>query len=206
MKKESVDPIQDAIITENVLAVLGVTMPVATSFLCYLTGLAWLDLVGEMCNGVVQIYLGYLICRENTHILMGKGVQKLDFDKILQILKSRKEVKDVIDLKTKWSNEVLLISATVNYDEGKIAENITEALDADIIKITSDEAKQKKLKNLILKSTFEFIHHTDNLVKTMEKDVRKYYPNAEFIDIEKCHSNIQSAHKGSISSSFRKNK
>ena len=203
LKKDSVDPIQDAIITENVLAVMGVSMPVITSFLCYATGFGWLDCVGEFSNGIVQVYLGYLICKDNTEILMGKAVLKPDFDKISNILESRTEVIDISDLKTRWSNEVLAISATVRYDENMVARNVVRALQLDIEKITNNEEERAKISRLLLNYTAEFMKLEQSTINSMEADIKKVYPSAKFIDIGKSHTNIQDLHKGAIASTFK---
>lgn len=203
LKKQSVDPIQDAIITENVLAVMGVSMPVITSFLCYATGFGWLDSVGEFSNGIVQLYLGYLICKDNTEILMGRGVLKPDFDKISNILKSRTEVSSISDLKTRWSNEVLSISATVKYDENTVAKNILKAMKQDIENITSDNKERAIISRLLLKYTAEFMKLEHSTISKMEADLQKLYPSAQFIDLQRCHTNIHDLHKGTIASTFK---
>ena len=204
LKKESVDPIQDAIITENVLAVMGVAMPVITSFLCYSTGLGWIDSVGEISNGFIQIYLGYLICKENSQILIGKSVGQKDHEKILDILKNRKEINSVSDLKTRWSNEILEISASVSYNQKALTRNIIRILDDDINKITSDKGDKDKLQQLLAKSTSTFIVEASEIVKNIEDDIRKAYPKVIFIDIEKGQTNINKDLQGIISSTINK--
>lgn len=76
--KISIDPIQDIIVTENVLAIMGVCIPIVSAFGCYLTGIYYLDYLGEMLNGVIQISLGILICQENARILLGHGLSDVD--------------------------------------------------------------------------------------------------------------------------------
>lgn len=77
-KRTKIDPIQHTIVNENVLAIMGVCMPIMTSVGAYATGIGGLDLIGEMLNGVVQIYLGALICTENVGFLIGKSMSKAD--------------------------------------------------------------------------------------------------------------------------------
>jgi hypothetical protein len=74
----SIDPIQDIIVTENVLAIMGVSIPIISALCCYASGYFWLDYVGEMVNGVIQIHLGYLICQENARILLGHRLSEVD--------------------------------------------------------------------------------------------------------------------------------
>lgn len=53
--KEKLDPIQSTIIIENLFAIGGVSIAAITSVICYVTGSAWIDLLGQMLNGAVQI-------------------------------------------------------------------------------------------------------------------------------------------------------
>lgn len=203
-KKQSVDPIQDAIITENVLAVLGVGTPVLTSFLCYATGLAWFDLLGEFCNGIVQIYLGFLICKENSQILIGKSLSSLDIVQLLTILHSRREIKDIQSLKTKYSNDELAVSAEVVYDQEFIAHKLIQALEIDIKNLDLDRDTENRLKELLKRSTLLFITHNAEVIMKIEADIMKAFPSAREIDIEKCVTNIKKEFRGVMLSELKK--
>lgn len=203
-KKQSVDPIQDAIITENVLAVMGVGTPVLTSFLCYATGLGWIDLIGEFSNGVIQIYLGYLICKENSQILIGRSLQSVDNIKLLSILNSRREIKDIQYLKTTYSNDELALSAEVVYDQDFLAQKLIRALENDIKQISLDEASERGLKELLTKSTYLFITHNAEVIRKIENDIIKAFPCATEIDIEKCVTNIKKELQGVMRSELKK--
>jgi hypothetical protein len=53
------------------LAVCGVVIPLLSSGTIYFVGMEWLDMVGELMNGVLQIYLGYKITNENVNVIVG---------------------------------------------------------------------------------------------------------------------------------------
>jgi len=72
------DPIQVVVVSENVTAVLGMSLPLLTSFVTYFTGLTFLDEVGCILNGSVQLYLAWSICWDNTQVLMGKSLSKVE--------------------------------------------------------------------------------------------------------------------------------
>ena len=190
-KMKYVDPIQDAIITENVLAIVGVSMPIFTSLAVYWTGLAWVDLVGEMSNGCVQIYLGYLICKENVEILSGRSIAIKDKQQIIGILKDREEVAEIADVKTEYiGTGSMKISAAVKYDAREVAKNIVETLEPDICRISINAKQQQEIRNLLVKSTDLLLTHTTEIIKNMEEDVQKAFPNATEIDLEMAKSNI----------------
>ena len=76
--KITVDPLQEVVVSENVLAITGVCIPIITSSLCYTTGHIWFDTVGEIMNGIVQLYLGKLIMFDNAGILLGKSIPETE--------------------------------------------------------------------------------------------------------------------------------
>ena len=198
-KKTKIDPIQSAIVNENVLSLMGVCMPIATSLLCYLTGASWVDLVGEMLNGGVQVYLGVVIFTENAKILVGQSLAKAEADKVRYILEDREEVDSVETLKTEYlSNTSFKISATIRYDSEEISDNITEVLETDIQAITSDPQKQKAIRMLISKSTELVLTHTTEIIREMEADVQKEFPHVREIDLEQSKTNISKDYKGLI--------
>jgi hypothetical protein len=200
LKKKSIDPIQDAIVTENVLALMGVTMPIITSFSCYLTGLGWLDLLGEVCNGTVQVYLGYLICKENIEILSGKSIDKIDKLRIVKVLKEHPGIADIGEFKAEYMGEdSVKIFAAIKYNNKEIANSMINVFENDIRSITEDAKKQEEIKKLLLRSTDLLFTHTTELIKNMERDVQKEYPNASEIDLEIANSNIKQEYQDKIS-------
>ena len=200
MKKKSVDAIKDAIITGNVLALAGVSMPIFTSLIVYGSGLGWVDLAGQMSNGCVQIYLGYLICKENVEILSGRSIGLVDKQRIIGILKDRVEVAEIADVKTEYiGTGSMKISAAVKYNAGEVAKNIIKTLEDDIRNTSSSEKKQQDIRKLLEKSTDLLLTHTTEIIKNMEEDVQKAFPNATEIDLEMAKSNIKSEYEGVVS-------
>ena len=77
-KWHPVDPIQVVVVSENVTSVLGMSLPLITSFMAYFTGWNFLDMVGGIMNGSVQLYLAWSIFWDNTQVLIGKSLSKSD--------------------------------------------------------------------------------------------------------------------------------
>ena len=175
-------------------------MPIITSVICYSSGLGWVDLIGEISNGIIQIYLGYLICKENVEILSGRSISKKDKQSIIHIMENREEVSEIADVKTEYiGTESMKISATVKYDSREIAKNIIEILEPDIQKITNDAKKREDVRNLLIKSTDLLLTHTTEIIRNMEEDVQRAFPNATEIDLELAKSNIKTEYEGVVS-------
>ena len=91
------------------------------------------------------------------------------------------------------------ISATIKYNSKEVAKNILEVFEPDIQKITLIPAQQEQIRALIVKSTDLLLTHTTEIVRNMEEDVQRAYPNAIEIDLEMAKSNIQSEYEGVVS-------
>lgn len=189
--KRQVDPIQSAIVMENILALLGVSMPLVTSTLCYATGLVWLDLVGEMLNGCVQIYLGILICTENSKLLIGQCLQPHEVAQINSILAAHKDISLVESVKTDFlGNESLLVSTTVKFDSQMIAQSIVKRLE---YKLTGTKAQA--LEELIIKSSELTLTHTTEIIAGAELDIKQQFPQISDIELEQSKANILEDYK-----------
>ena len=153
-----------------------------------------------MSNGIIQIYLGYSICRENIEILSGKSIKMKDKEMIINILKNREEVSEIAEVKTEYiGTDSMKISATVKYDSMEISKNIIEILESEIQSISNDIKKQQEIRKLLIKSTDLLLTHTTEIIKNMEEDVQNIYPQATAIDLEFANSNIKTEFKGIIS-------
>jgi Co/Zn/Cd efflux system component len=191
MKKKSIDAIQDAIITENVLAVMGVVTPIVTSFACMWTGINTFDLVGQMINGNIQIYLGYLIIKSNLSILAGKSIKDQDKNAIIKNLMTMKEISKIVDFKSEFrGDESVKVFLKIKHNRRYIAENLILQYKQDILSITQDPEKIEKIEKLLMESAINFDDIIDISIIRIEQDIFKEYPNADHIDLELSSSNI----------------
>ena len=198
-KKETIDPIQDVVITENVLAVIGITMPIFTSFLCLTTGMDFFDFLGGMVNGAIQLRLAWLILKENTEKLTGRGVNKSDREKIIKLLSNQAEVSEIQDFKNEYIGaNAMKISALVKININEINRKILIHLDQKIAKITPDVKKQKEIKDIVTNSNTILLTNITEVISDMETDVKSKYPSIVDIDIELSKSNIAKEYEGII--------
>jgi hypothetical protein len=186
----SIDPIQDIIITENVLAMMGVSLPIISALCCYATGHFWIDHVGEMLNGLIQINLGYLICQENARILLGHGLSEVDVavrhrQRVKGIMQSRDEVLDITEFHSEYiSSTDIKISAKVRYDDEEIFDDILIELNDEISAISSDPEIQLKIKQITAKACTMALRSSAEVIEEMEDDIKSQFPNARLIDLE----------------------
>lgn len=188
--KINIDPIQDIIISENVLAMMGVSLPILSALGCYATGFFWFDYAGEMLNGLIQIRLGYLICHENAQILLGHGLSEIDVavrpkQRVKGIMQDRDEVSDITEFHSEYiSSTDIKISARVKYDDEEIFEDVLAELKDEIALISPDLEIQAKIKQIAEKACILALKSSAEVLEEMEDDIKSQFPNAKLIDLE----------------------
>ncbi|CAG9315713.1 SLC30A9_1 [Blepharisma stoltei] len=197
-----VDPIQHAIINENIISIAGVIIPITTSFICYYTGWIWLDIMGRMLNGLLQLHISNSMFSENMTVILGKSLSKTQLEIVKKILEDRDTIQKVEGLKTEQlTSKSMKLYMDVIYNAKEITENIIEVLEDDISQISTDSEVQKKIRKLIGKSNDLVITHQTEIIKDMEEDVKKKYPLISQIDIELSSKNINPAYEGVVTES-----
>ena len=191
MKKKSIDAIQDAIITENVLAVMGVVTPIITTFACKWTGLFYFDLIGQMINGNIQLYLGYLIVRSNLGILAGKSIDLNSKQEITKKILEKKEILKVTDFKTEFTgDESVRLYLKIKHNSQYIGQNLVAEFEKEILKLTDDPEKIKSVKKLMMETIVNYDEIVDLIINKAEKKIVDDFPDAINIDLELSESNI----------------
>jgi len=145
-KKREVDPIMDAIVAENILSMVGVFVPLVTSGTIFMLGWEWVDNVGELINGILQIYLGYKITNENVCIIMGRSMSKEELNNLLHVINDRENVADITHLKSVYLNsDQLSIQGTVKFDPQIIGEKVAGFLTEEAKKRGFDDERLQKV-------------------------------------------------------------
>ena len=189
--KVSIDPIQDTIIVENMMAVTGVCLPIFTSFLCYFTGLNFFDKAGSVLNGFLQIYLGYLISSENIKILAGQSLDPASSQRMKNIIQSVKKVASVEEVKSEYiGNDTLKMSATIVYDAKNISQNVINQLNDDIDRLYPDKKSKEKVHKLLEKITEITLKETSLVISNLENQIQQEFSQVVEVDLEVSKSNI----------------
>lgn len=204
-KRHPTDPIQLIVVSENVTSVLGMSVPLISSFLAYFTGWNMLDQLGCILNGSVQIYLAWSIFWDNSQVLIGKSLSKVetlvrDKQQIKTMLEDRDEVAAIEELKSEYvAMREVKIAATVKYDLKEIAGNVLTELEPDIREASVDPFIRAEIRKLVEKSTGFTLTYTTEIIQNIENDVRTEFPYIVEIDLEQSKDNIIKEYAGLIS-------
>jgi hypothetical protein len=191
-KKKSVEGIQHAIIAENALAIVGVITPIFTSLACKISGLSVIDLYGQIFNGIIQGYMGYMIIKKNTGILVGRSVSIEDEYLIKSSLYGQEEFSAINEFKTEYiGDQEVRIYLKIIYNSEIIGPNLIKLYEDDILKLTQDQEKIKIVKAILMKSVKHHDEYINNLINNTESKIKLSYPDAKYIDLELSSSNIK---------------
>ena len=174
--------VKDTVVTENFYSVLSASVAVASSVGAYSTGLIWLDGVGQLINGLIQIKLGQNVSSSNSKVLIGKALSKADCEKVIKILLDTKGIQAVDSLKSSWSVEQLRISAEIKINTKILAMACLKLIEKDMSSLKVD---QKELKSLMVKFVYAALTKSVEISKSTEHDIKETYEFAKIIDIEK---------------------
>lgn len=190
-KKREVDPIMDAIVAENILSMVGVFVPLVTSGTIFMLGWEWVDNVGELINGILQIYLGYKITNENVCIIMGRSMSKEELNNLLHVINDRENVADITHLKSVYLNsDQLSIQGTVKFDPQIIGEKVAGFLTEEAKKRGFDDERLQKVQELLVQATDETLTEMTECIRTAETSINMNYPFISQIDLEQGPTNI----------------
>lgn len=180
--KTNTDPSIELIIMENVLAISSALVSLVTYSICYSTGLHSIDTAGQIINGCIQVYLGYLVSKEQTHILIGSKLKKDDVDKIIKIITVSKEIEKVDKFKSGLSNGKLKISAEIKLNDKILTKYVLKRLEKNL---KDSGMNQEELKRTVAKFTQLLLAKTTEICESSEKRIQEAYEYAHSIDIEK---------------------
>jgi zinc transporter 9 len=166
--RERADPAAVAILLEDGVAVLGVTVAGGGILLTYFTGDPVFDAIGSLVVGgllgVVAIYL----VSENRELLLGRAIPEGVEEQFERILRARPAVKDVRDIKTKeLTPESYMLKADIALDEAHLAKLLEEERGGTAHEIATAA-----------------IHEIAAEIQAMERAIRAEIPQAKYIDLE----------------------
>jgi hypothetical protein len=199
-----IDAIQDTIVTENVLAIMGASLPVLSTLACYVTGANWIDYIGEMLNGVIQLKLGSLIVHENTKILLGDGLSPVETtvrvrQRIKGIMQSHDKVLEVNDFFSEHiSNTQLKISAKVLLDKQALLREVLDELSHDFKRLPQAGDFHTQLEEVAARACSRTLKLSEELMEKFEDDIRTHVPNARHINLKPLVKDFEERTAGAI--------
>ncbi|OMJ93360.1 hypothetical protein SteCoe_3716 [Stentor coeruleus] len=183
--KITIDPIQDAIVNENILAITGVCLPIFTSLMCYISGFGIFDTIGSVLNGVLQIYLGYMLSVDNIKVLAGQSLDPKNTEIIMKLIEKNKKVKSVDEIKTEILGfDAMKISTTIKYNSQAIGEEIMNELKDEIDSMCKTPEDKDTINKIIKIAVEETLLQTSQSIKIMEILIYEKFPHVTDVDLE----------------------
>ena len=133
--RESKDPSILTIIVEDSAALLGIAVAAAGIFLSEQTGNTVFDSISSLAIGGILMTFAFFLARENKALLIGEGISKNDYRKIVESVLKIPEVNRIVSLRSMhFAPQDALVAMEVNLKDG---------LETDKIELVIDKIEQQ---------------------------------------------------------------
>ena len=133
--RESKDPSILTIIVEDSAALLGIAIAAAGIFLTEQTGNSIFDSLSSLAIGGILMVFAFFLARENKALLIGEGISKREYRKIVELVLGIPEVNRIVSLRSMhFSPQDALVAMEVNLKDG---------LETDKIELVIDRIEQQ---------------------------------------------------------------
>jgi cation diffusion facilitator family transporter len=121
------EPAAKTVLYEDTVAVLGVLVAAFGVGMHQLAGsVAW-DAGAAIAVGWMLVYVAVMLGRNFKALLIGAGARSEDQDRLHEVLRTRDEIDDVVDLRTMYVGpHALLVAARLDLKEGIDSERVEE--------------------------------------------------------------------------------
>ena len=110
---------------EDLLALTGLVIATVAITLVHFTGNLMIDGIASIIIGVLLMGFALFLAFETQKLLVGESVTPNKRKKILDVVRSFKEVNNVISLKTMHlSSEEVLVTLEINYLDGIVVDDL----------------------------------------------------------------------------------
>ena len=178
--RESADPAAVAILLEDGAAVLGLILAGLGIVAAYLTGNPIFDAMGSIVVGTVLGAIAVHLIVENRTLLLGQAVPDGVEDHFTAILRGRRSIRGVRDVKTRQlTPEAYLLKAEILIDAAFLSERLDDAMPQPLVPMTPAE-RAAALTGLAARAVDEIGAE----IAAIEQAVRAAIPHARHIDLE----------------------
>jgi cation diffusion facilitator family transporter len=133
--QESKDPSLITIMVEDSAALLGIAIAGVGIFLSNQTGNTIYDSISSLSIGAILMAFAFFLARENKGLLIGEGISRKEYKRIVRLVKEIPEVNKIITIRTMHlAPQDVLVTIEVNLIDG---------LDTDKIEAVIDNIEQK---------------------------------------------------------------
>ncbi|KII69269.1 Zinc transporter 9 [Thelohanellus kitauei] len=180
------DPINMAILMEDVVAILGVSI----AFVCILTSRYYKssvpDSIGSISIGVLLGISAFLLTKRNINFLLERSIDRSKLEAIIDFIEGDKIVRSVHDVKaTMMGSGRVKFKAEINYDGPELAKAYLRSRDVHELLTDIRRIKTKKqLKNFTINHTTKVMDCLGRENDRLEQKIMKKFPELRHIDLE----------------------
>ena len=177
------DPATLAILLEDGAACLGVIFASVGIALTHATGMPIFDgLAGVGISGLLAT-MGVVLVRVNHRFLLGHAVDSEITKEIEKILLGRRSIDHVHSVQSQWTGpETFAYKAEVDFDGTYLAAKLMPRYQEEFLEVK--DTLDQDLRVLLSWYAEDVMRTVEREVRSIENDIRKVYPGAEYIELE----------------------
>jgi solute carrier family 30 (zinc transporter), member 9 len=177
------DPATLAILLEDGAACMGVVMAAVGIALTHATGMPVFDgLAGVGISGLLAT-MGIVLVRVNHRFLLGHSVDSEITKEIEKILLGRRSIDHVHSVQSQWTGpETFSYKAEVDFDGTYLAAKLMPRYQEEFLE--AKDTLDQDLRVLLSWYAEDVMRTVEREVRSIENDIRKVYPGAEYIELE----------------------
>ncbi|NDK08033.1 cation diffusion facilitator family transporter [Candidatus Gracilibacteria bacterium] len=173
-----------AVILEDSVAVLGVTVAFFAILLTKVTGILYFDSIGSILIGILLGGVAILLIKENKSFLMGKGLDDYTKEGIIELIEADPLIIKVIDFKSEVIDlDAYIIKCEVEFNGTALMKEINKH---DFLVNEYEDAKDTYEE--FLRFCVDYANRIPRLIgkniDTLEGKIKKHYPEIRHIDVE----------------------
>lgn len=183
-KLENADPVSVAVFWEDLVAVMGVMVALASIYLTKLTGNHMFDAAGSIIIGLLLAVVAIFLINKNRQYILGKAIPEDVKEDIIEMLENDPHIDKVIDFRS----EVLdigryHIKCEIEFNGSALLGEVTknEQLEQEFENIAGDF---EEFKRFIMYHTGRIPRIIGYRIDKIEKKIKDKYPEIEYIDLE----------------------
>jgi zinc transporter 9 len=178
--RDKADPATVGVMLEDSAAVFGLFLAAAGIVLTHYTQSPVYDAVASILVGVLLGAIAVYLARVNRELLLGKAVPEEIEQRFLEVLRSRRSIRDVHDVKTQQiTPEAFAFKAEVTFDGGFLLDKLDAVLPNDGDACLG--ARRSETLRLLSETAVTLI---GTEIDDIEAAIRAAIPEARHIDLE----------------------
>jgi zinc transporter 9 len=177
------DPALLAVLLEDGAACLGIVMAIAGIAASHATGMPVFDGLAGVGISALLAAMGIILVRVNHRFLLGHAVDSETIDGIQKILLSRRSIDNVHSVQSQWTGpDTFSYKAEVDFDGTYLAAKLMPRYQTEFLQ--AQDSLDKDLRVLLSWYAEDVMRTVEREVRSIEAEIRKQYPGAEFIELE----------------------